>query len=271
MEASESIGEGRKHKMPTTNDQSIINELSNVTIPDLLFHYTTSAGLVGIIETGKIWITKIRYLNDNSELSLACDYIRNEIDLQKKGIGQTRTKEELDIMCRSLDDIEGVNVGVASFTEMGDQLSQWRGYCEIGNGYSLGFNGKTLREKLHDQYDYRLFPCIYQPEEHRRLAKELVDHHPTKDLLDITRSQTPASVGDQTVFDLAFSYSILFFAPLTKSESFKEEKEWRLISPVLSYTDANFRQGRHSLIPYWEFDLDLENALDYLTLSKSGR
>src|SRR5688572_11515034 len=102
------------------NEKSIINQLFGVDTPDLLFHYTTSAGLVGIIESGKIWTSKISYMNDTSEVQLALDYIRNEIDLQRKGFGKTRTDEELDVMGEGMDWMEILNLSVASFTEMGD-------------------------------------------------------------------------------------------------------------------------------------------------------
>jgi hypothetical protein len=233
--------------IPMTENDRIINELFDLAPPDLLFHYTSSAGLAGIIESGKVWTSKITYLNDNSELQLALDYIKNEIKLQKKGVRATRTKEELEAMSRSLAYIDTVNVSVASFTEMGNQLSQWRGYCQIGNGYSLGFNGAKLRQKVHEKDGFHLLPCIYDEEQHKRLAKELVDHYPTQDLRDLKKT---------------FSDAVLFYAPLIKSATFREEREWRLITPPLSYVDGSFRQGAHSLIPYWEFEIDLENTLE---------
>lgn len=244
-----------------TKIKSIIDQNSHAAIPDLLFHYTTGAGLVGIIESGKIWTSKILYMNDNSEVHLAIDYIRNEIDLQRKGKGTTRTEKELDIMYRAIDKIETVNISVASFTEIGDQLSQWRGYCDIGHGYSLGFDGPELKKKIHGNDDYRLLPCIYEEEQQKQLAKELVDCYPTKDLLEASAKEHSVLGDDEYNFLSAFSSAVLSFAPLVKSRTFREEREWRLISPPLSYDDAQFRQGQHSLIPYWEFDLDLENTL----------
>src|SRR6266542_2855099 len=142
--------------MSKKKQQSIINKLSKIRIPDLLFHYTTSAGLTGIIETGKIWLTKIQYTNDKNELCLALEQIRTEIDLQGQGIEKTRREEELDAMGKALHEAPTVNVGVASFTKEGDQLSQWRGYCEIGKGYSLGFDGKKLKEVVCKQAGYHL-------------------------------------------------------------------------------------------------------------------
>ena len=41
-------------------------------------------------------------------------------------------------------------------------LSQWRGYCEIGNGYSLGFNGAKLKQQASKQAGYSLAPCVYE-------------------------------------------------------------------------------------------------------------
>ena len=242
-------------------NKSVVSQILAINVPESLFHYTTSVGLMGIVESGKIWTTKIQYMNDNSELKLAFDYIRNEISLQRKGVGKTRTEEDLDKMCEALDSIERINVSVASFTEMGDQLSQWHGYCEIGNGYSLGFDGPKLRKLVHMQSSYNLVPCIYEEKEHIRLVKELVDNYPTKKMLDASLQSLDDSTKDLFGFTLAFSNSVLFLAPLIKSESFKEEKEWRLITPVLGYTTAKFRKGHNSLIPYWEFDVNLENTL----------
>jgi len=241
-------------------NKSIFSQLLAVDVPDLLFHYTKADGLIGIMKSGKIWTTKIQYMNDNSELQLAFDYIRNEIELQRKGFEKTRTEDELEEMCKVLDSTEKINISVASFTEMGDQLSQWRGYCEIGNGYSLGFDGHKLRKLVHSRNSYNLVPCIYEEEEHRRLVKELVDNYPTKKMLDATRIEDPR-LNKIFNFSLAFANTVLFLAPLIKSASFREEKEWRLITPTMPYTEAKFRKGDYSLIPYWEFDVDVETTL----------
>ena len=142
-------------------EPNIISEELSKEIPDILYHYTNSDGLNGILNSGKIWTTEIHYLNDKSEIQLAFKYIRNEIESQKQGTDKTRTDEELDIMLESLGVAEEINVSVTSFTENGDQLSQWRGYSEIGIGYSLGFYGQELLKNVSKQKNYRLVPCIY--------------------------------------------------------------------------------------------------------------
>jgi hypothetical protein len=55
----------------------------------------------------------------------------------------------------------------------------------------------------------------------------------------------------------AFFVGLLRFAPALKHPSFFEEREWRVVSGVLTPKDANpkFRAGKSMLIPYQEFKL----------------
>ncbi len=201
------------------SNSSVISNLLKKKTPELLFHYTTSVGLLGIIQTGKIWTTKIHYLNDRAELKLAFGYIREEIARQKLGIGKSRSDEELDKMSLALDDIQVINVSVASFTEVGDQLSQWRGYCDIGSGYSLGFNGLKLKNIVDRKEEFSLVPCVYKQKQHIRMVKELVDLTPVQNL-----EQHP-NYGKPPFYKMSFSDAALFLAPIIKNKSFEEEKE----------------------------------------------
>ena len=237
-------------------EPDVISQELSKEIPDILYHYTNSVGLSGILNSGKIRTTEIHYLNDKSEIQLAFKYIRKEIESQKQGKDKTRIDEELDIMIESLGIAEEINVSIASFTENGDQLSQWRGYSEIGNGYSLGFYGRELVKNLSNTKNYLLVPCIYDEQTHLRMVKELVDLTP---VLDIKSSP---GYSKSLLFQSTFGDAALSLAAIIKSEGFKEEKEWRLISPSHSYRDAKFRNGNHTLIPYWEYDIDISKTLE---------
>jgi hypothetical protein len=41
-----------------------ISTRSKVSIPLTLYHYTTSVGLIGIIESDSIWATSVEFLSD---------------------------------------------------------------------------------------------------------------------------------------------------------------------------------------------------------------
>ena len=48
---------------------SFLHTISSQQPPAVIYHYTNDAGLKGILETGKIWLSDIFSLNDPSELS----------------------------------------------------------------------------------------------------------------------------------------------------------------------------------------------------------
>ena len=144
-------------------DKSIISQINETEVSEKLCHYTSSKGLKGIISTGKMWATKIQYMNDGSELQHGFKQIRKEIEDQKRYIShgieiqdgyKKRSDKELDEMLFALDRIEMANICVASFTEEEDQLSQWRGYCKIGDGYALWFDSKKLLESVEKLPEY---------------------------------------------------------------------------------------------------------------------
>jgi len=251
--------------MPMTK-QSIILRKLNTDAPKTLFHYTDTKGLCGILDSGKIWTTKIQYLNDKSELSLALKYLNKEIDDQLSGKDKMRSDQELVDMKEVIETLasQKTNVSVASFSSQGDQLSQWRGYCNIGTGYSLGFDSQRLLTKLiENKNEYYLAECEYQEENHRLMAKELVDSS-----VSVVNILQHPNYGKPPFYDWTFVQSVLFLAPMIKSEKFKEEQEWRLISSPLSlkYENAKFRSGNYSLIPYWEFNIGIMDALTSIVI-----
>jgi hypothetical protein len=47
---------------------------------DLLWHYTTGAGLRGILEKNLLWATDVRYMNDESELNYPVSLLDEAFD-----------------------------------------------------------------------------------------------------------------------------------------------------------------------------------------------
>lgn len=65
-------------------------------------------------------------------------------------------------------------VYVSSFTEMPDQLSQWRAYCPPSGGYAIGFKSKFIvaAESAAEQF---LAHSIYDTYGQSELIKKLID------------------------------------------------------------------------------------------------
>ena len=112
--------------------------------PPILYHYTTPAGLLGIIDKREIWASHTQYLNDQREFQHAVSIIEEEIASMKKTPQHDKHQDLLDQMASVLKDSGSMNVCVCSFSEKGDVLSQWRAYGG-GSGFSIGLSGPFLR------------------------------------------------------------------------------------------------------------------------------
>ena len=143
----------------------------------ILYHYTSAEGLLGICQTKKLWASNIHYLNDSKEYAHALDLLRSEI---KSRIHQKIGDNTLLIrLYELLERIEQVTVFLCSFSEVGDLLSQWRGYCPPGRGYSIGFAADQL-DTIASAQGYSLIPCIYREEEQNKVIKSVIDETETR-------------------------------------------------------------------------------------------
>jgi len=214
--------------------------------PDVLYHYTSQRGLLGIIEKKKLWATHIRYLNDSTEFDYPLESARKLLCKERDSSDERRAQfaeKALAQLNSSLDINTAFTVYVASFSRNRNQLSQWRGYCTHGSGFSVGFRVSNLRnlvERRSNDFDLAFVPCLYRKEDQNALISEL-----------ISRAIT---VPTNTSAEVLFVLSILRWAPAIKHKKFEEEAEWRLVARGVR-DDSSFRERHSFLIPYVEFDL----------------
>lgn len=217
--------------------------------PDgLLYHYTTMHGVLGILSSKKIWATHIKYLNDSTEFELA-KTVGVEVAESLRELSDSDADKELWSDIANGIKGAGINICVASFSENGDLLSQWRGYASPG-GCSLGFDADFL-VSVAAVDSWRFLPCIYHPDEQRRLMRDILLEVFEINVRSLEKGRYLKSNGG----DAAARINQL--AGIFKDKSFEEELEWRLLSPPLANTNEAFklRAGTSMLIPYFEKDL----------------
>jgi Protein of unknown function (DUF2971) len=234
----------------------ILNDVLSRKPDKPLYHYTTQAGLLGIIKERKIWATHTQYLNDRREFLHAVDLVRGEIlrllDEQNTRPGEASASrtEALNKMHNALSlSPEHINVCVCSFSEDSDSLSQWRAYGG-SSGFAIGFSTEVLGTAVERQ-NFFLVQCIYEPSTQLDIARALV-----KEVLDENLSKssvTGDSATDELFWDtggnlLTYLYR---YAPMLKDQSFKEEREWRIISRPIFAQRLDYREGRSLIIPYY--------------------
>jgi len=132
------------------------------------------------------------------------------------------------------------SIYVCSFSENGDQLSQWRGYCRGGAGYSIGFNYTKLQQIImavvRPTNFITLKKCIYAEE----VQKQSIDQ-----IIRLVK-QGEFKQDDVQKLSKDLMAPTVLLAPFYKNRSFVEEAEWRLICYFVEPERLQFREGKHA-------------------------
>ena len=125
----------------------------------LLWHYTNTRGLEGIVRDQTIRLSHPGFLNDPRELQHA-NSVYNEM-LDQLTDGQDPLAQEFVRGYRDYKKDKSFPFNdhfVSSFCNGRDQLELWRQYGDDGRGFALGFRVKELRDIVEKQgvYIYRV-------------------------------------------------------------------------------------------------------------------
>jgi hypothetical protein len=244
----------------TTPQQELLEALmSRRELPARVFHYTTSLGFLGILESRSIRASDVRYLNDAQEYQYTLGLVR---DL----LGQRRQANSKDVFIlerfeQTLNVAFNVRVYVSCFSALGDTLSQWRAYA-LG-GFSLGFDPQLLLAAAVDYPEpVALLSCVYQQTEQENLVNEAIDFL-------IKTYQGDVSLGKDSsasleAVEVHFFAHIVMLASCFKHPKFEEEREWRLIvhprTPERGAVGRKIRSGSRWLIPYRDIPLAADSG-----------
>lgn len=212
-----------------------------------LYHYTTAAGLHGIVGSKSLWTTDYRFLNDTSEFrygwKIVVDAIcRREADLKECSLFAWQTFELF------LRDADNAYAFVGSLTSQGDLLSQWRGYNR-GQGFAIGFNEDWLRKNAAVQ-EFDISPVIYRPDEQKSAAESTVDLL-IQQLVDSSSNATiPERINKWRLQAVKTALRL-------KDPHFSEEQESRLVWAGHSWPGRlQTRISPAGLIPYRALQFD---------------
>jgi hypothetical protein len=217
-----------------------------------LFHYTSLTGLVGVLKEGELWASELRSVNDTTELTLG-------IDLLAQQAASRVTDDRHSVAGQLLNWIEsrarfGPMIFSVAFTEQGNLLSQWRGYCPAGAGVSFGLSFGHVASCAADNA-FRLGKCIYDPARQNELAKTLTDHLIAAAEKDGPNSKLPTNQSFHSTF-YRLEEHVLHWCALMKHRAFEAEDEWRAVSaPHLDSVTGpgasiRYRVGQSMLVPY---------------------
>ena len=201
--------------------------------------------------------------------------------IERLALADNLSNDAIEHIKRSMALIGEISDGLGfCLSENGDLLSQWRGYANDATGFSIGFS-KGYLEWLSSQYKiepmkssaFSLLQVRYLEKEHedevrptytnvKRLIEDGALKVVYKGLLLETRTDKEIERERQEVqkkFNaLTFEFIRLLPKLFTlKAEAFSEEREWRLVSPLVvqSKDKCEFRATDCRIIPFRTYDL----------------
>lgn len=221
--------------------------------PDLLYHYTDVAGLIGICSSGSLWATNLRFMNDARELAHARRLMRDVL-ADAKAKAALPAQLELIVEIERRISIQGGGYPEfysVSFGANGDLLSQWRGYGSSGGGYAIGFESACLVSppSPYPQPERFLNRVIYDEATQLQILRHVADamlalvatvDHAGPDLT-VARARLFAALGDVVGFVFSF-----------KDPAWAEEQEWRAVHvlPNGELGGVQFRPHAGVAVPY---------------------
>ena len=224
-------------------------------------HYTTGAGLAGIVSSGALWATHASTLNDSQEITHYLDtklieIIRDEAisaladliiepkiarKVEDEGgfeeVVQKQTNSIADLLRESMltfhqPYIFSFSAITSDRVRQSGLLSQWRGYGTDG-GYAIIFDSLKLEELLKEEVEQHFYQQmqwgdVYYyglSDEHQRSSEEIADaeKHLRAGIRELQRSPKPNSM--EQAYDAMITLSCLF-----KHLGFHEEQEVRVIA-----------------------------------------
>jgi hypothetical protein len=226
--------------------------------PAVLYHYTSMNALLSILSSGQIRATHIRYLNDVSEAKWMWKAVVERLE-QLKGSAESETQsEQASAILKMVHERRTLDDFVASFSENGDDLSQWRAYCPGGAGFSIGFNTEALNTQwVADPKGGEPLFVGGSLKKVRYLGPDELKF--SSDLDNMLRLLPPIFIERGFDGKPVSKEQFLMGWLSTISSSFKHyafsaENEWRLIltKPHKPMPFQRFRPGSSSIIPYVE-------------------
>jgi hypothetical protein len=226
---------------------------------EILYHYTSAAGLLGIVTSGMLRGFNYLYMNDLLEIEygkqVALEFLGSEV-ANRKAEEKTVVERVLRYLTFGPSDpdysdpiirrAQTLEVYFASFCEAPDLLSQWRGYGGPTGRYCIGIDTREVTG-IDLPFPVRV---IYNRQEQVEFLRT------TMEAFFSTAKEVYGSAGvDQAMRsqDFLLTDSIARTLCRFKHHGFAEEREWRSIVNVADYDDVklvDFDVAGNTLRPF---------------------
>lgn len=247
----------------------------------ILYHYTKSNGINGIINHNCFWATKSDFLNDPNEFS----HIQGIIDeVCRENIKDASLKEMFLTDSIYTEKEKKREYFVLSFSKCRDSITMW---SEFGNktGYNIGFKSDEIIARIEEAAEIAYHGLVvYDTKKQKQLIRRnLLGYLPGLVKMPLDKLLETGSNNRQDGSYLKacrkFQKTAEVYAMFFKNEGFSEEQEYRFIFKKQKDTVVYFRAKDGFMLPYIEIPLSERNLpieeimvapQNHIDLAKSG-
>ena len=244
-------------------EHPILTSLVEQAPPSHLYHYTSAAGIKGILKTKELWATEAHFLDDRSEIVYFKRLIGDCAKLLARETTIVKTEAEerfLLTLAHSVLEERRPGVCVTSFSTDDDSLSLWRQYGSATESYCIGLSG-TLMKQAATHQNCMLGRCTYDEDMASNIAQEIL-----VSLLVRYRASNYDGDEEERLHD-ALSDMTLQYGPFIKRTPFDVEREWRIVTGQEMSLDVHEVRGR--LRPFCRFDISVPiSTTDHMNTPK---
>ncbi|WP_084620090.1 DUF2971 domain-containing protein [Devosia chinhatensis] len=215
-----------------------------------LFHYTSSDGFKGIIESNSIRLSDCFFLNDGSEVHYSNQLLWKEIEKFSDAHASKRIKGAAEYIRNQVTQVAiSYRPVIFCLSSRPNLLNQWRDYGRDVVPYCVQFQPEAL---LSPDWSFScsLFPMTYEENTQESIIKTLIES-----IMDAYFSNSRPFIHDSTQSTLfnTIVHEIWNVLVQFKHPAFEAEQEWRLASysSWLDGQSVKFRTSTLGIVPYY--------------------
>lgn len=127
----------------------------------MIYYYCTNATFLSIVKHRSLWLSDMTQSNDSYEIHRYVEIVVNALKSEAEALTGHEKHRRPPWTAERLEDLKSVYTNAAKalskqedeyyclaicFSDMGNNLSQWRGYGDDGHGISVGFDEDRIEE-----------------------------------------------------------------------------------------------------------------------------
>ncbi len=230
--------------------------------PKILWHYTSSDGLKGIVDHNCLWFTDACFQNDGSEINYGLNLLQLIANKYVPRLAEEDQPEIQLLLDEVANQLNFHRVIVFCLCEKPNLLNQWRDYGKDVVPYCIGLDPIATQQCSDPDFYIFLKDIIYDAATQTNILRRMID----RSIEASQKIENPDTLSDaerksyRTKAAQQFALAIMQF----KNPAFSAEQEWRFVAHQTDMppsVETQFRTSTLGVIPYFHWRPDKENPV----------